>query len=61
MTTGEGLRHCPKREMVMLTLRWMGVRKAEVALVDGMYKGTKGRVLVGPGMCEEFSENIGLR
>ena len=26
-----------------------------------MYKGAKGRVLVGPGMSEEFSMNIGLR
>ena len=26
-----------------------------------MYKGTKGRVLVGPGMSEELSVNIGLR
>ena len=26
-----------------------------------MYKGMKGRVLVGPGMSEEFSLNIGLR
>ena len=26
-----------------------------------MYKGTKGRVLFGSGMSEEFSMNIGLR
>ena len=26
-----------------------------------MYKGTKGRVLVGHGMSEEFDVNIGLR
>ena len=45
----------------MATLRWMGVLEAEVGLVEGMYKGTKGRVLVGPGMSEEFSVNIGLR
>ena len=49
------------REMVMATLRWMGVLEAEVRLVEGMYKGMKGRVLVGPGMSEEFSMNIGLR
>ena len=36
------------REMVMATLRWMGVPEAEVRLVEGMYKGSKGRVLVGP-------------
>ena len=33
---------------------------AEVRLVQGMYKGTKGRVLVGSRMSE-FSVNIGLR
>ena len=49
------------REMVMVTLRLMGVLEAEVRLVEGLYKGTKGRVLVGPGMCEEFSLKIGLR
>ena len=48
-------------EMVMVTLRWMGVLKAEVRLVGRMYKATKRRVLVGPGMPEEFSVNIGLR
>ena len=49
------------REMVMATLRWMGVPEAEVRLVEGMYKETKGRVLVGPGMSEEFMVNIILR
>ena len=48
------------REMVM-TLRWLGVPEAEVKLAEGMYKGTKGRVLLCPGMSEEFSVNIGLR
>ena len=33
--------------------------EAEVRFVAGMYKGMKGRVLVGPGMSE-FSVNIGL-
>ena len=42
------------------TLRWTGEPEAEVRLVEGMYKGMKGRVLVGPGMSEEFSVNIGL-
>ena len=50
-----------KMVMVIATLRWMGVPEAEVRLVEGMHKGTKGRVLVGPGMSEEFSLNIGLR
>ena len=54
---GEGRRHCPEREVVMVTLRWIGVREAKVRLVEGMYKGTKGRVLVGPGMSEEFGMN----
>ena len=45
------------REMVMATPRWMGVLEAEVRLVEGMYKGTKGGVLVGPRMSEEFSVN----
>ena len=35
--------------------------EAEVRLVEGMYKGMKGGVLVGPGMSESFSVNIGLR
>ena len=49
------------RMMVMVTLRWMGVLEIEVRLVEGMYKGTKGRFVVGSGMSEEFSMNIGLR
>ena len=49
------------REMVMATLRWIGVSEAEVRLEEGMYKGTKGRDLVGLGMSEEFSVNIDLR
>ena len=48
------------RERMMVTLQWMGVPEAEVRLVGGMHKGTKGRVLVGPRMSEEFSVNIGL-
>ena len=45
----------------MATLRRMRVPEAEVRLVEGMSKGTKGRVFVSPGMSEEFSVNIGLR
>ena len=29
--------------------------EAEVKLVEGVHEGMKGRVLVGPGMSEEFS------
>ena len=35
--------------------------EAEVRLMEGIHKGMKGRVLVGPGMSEEFSMNIRLR
>ena len=42
------------KEMAMATLIWMGVLEAEVRLVEGMCKGTKGIVLVGPGMSEEL-------
>ena len=45
------------REMVMAPLRWKGVPEAEVRLVEGMHKGTKERVLVGPGMSAEFCEH----
>ena len=50
-----------QREMVMATLRWMGVPEEEVRLVEGMCKGMERRVLIGPWMSEEFSVNIGLR
>ena len=43
------------REMMMATIRWMGLGEAEVVLMEGMYK------LVDPGMLDEFSVNIGLR
>ena len=39
----------------------MGVPEAEVRLVEGMYKGMKGRVLVGPRISEELSVNVSLR
>jgi len=48
------------REIMMVTLRWKGVTEAEVRLVEEMYKGTKGRVLVGPKMPEVFSVNVAL-
>ena len=49
------------REMVMATLRWMGVPEAEVRMVEGMYEKTTARVVVGEGASEEFEVKIGLR
>ena len=34
------------REMVMATVRWMGVPEAEARMVEAMYERTKGRVAV---------------
>ena len=49
------------REMVMATLRWMGVPEAEVRMVEGTYEHTTARVVVGEGASEEFEVNNGLR
>ena len=49
------------RQMVMATLRWMGVPEAEVKMVEGMYEKSTVRVVVGEGASEEFEVNIGLR
>ena len=49
------------RETVMATVRWMGVPEAEARMVEAMYERTKGRVVVGSGLPEEFPVNIGLR
>ena len=49
------------REMVVATLRWMGVPEAEVRLVEGTYEKTTAIVVVGGGASEEFEANIGLR
>ena len=48
-------------EMVMSTVSWMGVPEAEARMVEAMYERTKGRVVVGFGLSEEFPVNIGLR
>ena len=40
------------REMVMATLRWMGVPEAEVRMVEGTYEKTTARVVVGEGASE---------
>ena len=49
------------REMVMATLRWMGVQEAEVRMVEVMYDKTTSRVVVGEGASEAFEVKIGLR
>ena len=48
------------REMVMATLRWMGVPEAEVRMVEGTYEKTTARMVVGEGASEEFEVKIGL-
>ena len=49
------------REMVMATLRWMGVPEAEVRMVEGTYEKTTARVVVGEGASDEFEVMNGLR
>ena len=49
------------REMVMATLRWMGIPEAEVRMVEGKYEKTTARVVVAEGASEEFEVKIGLR
>ena len=46
------------REMVMATLRLMGVPEAEVMMVEGTYEKTAARVMVGEGAPEEFEVKI---
>ena len=48
------------REMVMATLRWLGVPAAKVRMVEATYEQTNGRVIIGTGMSEPFSVNVGL-
>ena len=49
------------REMVMATLRWMGIPEAEVRMVEGTYEKTTARVVEAEGASEEFEVKIGLR
>ena len=49
------------REMVMATLRWMGIPEVEVRMVEGTYEKTTARVVVAEGASEEFEVKIGLR
>ena len=49
------------RKMAMTSLRWKGAPESEVRMVEAIYGNTKGRVVIGSGMSNEFQENIGLR
>ena len=49
------------REIVMATLRWLGVPEAEVRMVEATYEQTNGRVIIGAGMSDQFTVIIGLR
>ena len=49
------------RKMVITTLRWMGVPEAEVRMLEATHEQTNGRVIIGVGMSDQFSVNIGLR
>ena len=49
------------RKMAVATLGWMGAPESEVRMVEAMYENTKGRVVVGSGMSNEFQVTIGLR
>ena len=49
------------REMVMATLRWMGLPEAEVRMVEGTYENSTAKVVMGVGASEEFEVKIGLR
>ena len=49
------------RDMALATLRLMGVPETEVRMVEGTYEETKGRVVCGPGISEEFRVVVGLR
>ena len=41
-------------------MRWMGVPEAEARIVETMCERTKGRVLVGRGLTDNFKSIIGL-
>ena len=39
----------------------MGAPESEVRMVEAMHENTKGRVVVGSGMSNEFQVKIGVR
>ena len=47
--------------MPIATLRRMGVPEAEVRMAEDTCEETKGRVVCGPGISEEFRVDVGLR
>ena len=49
------------REMVLATLRWMGVPEAEVRMIEGTYEKTTARVVEGEGASDEFEVKNGRR
>ena len=49
------------REMVMVTLRWMGASEAEVRMVESTYEMTTAKSVGGEVALEEFDVKIGLR
>ena len=51
----------PEAEVRMVMLRWTGVPEAEVRMVEGTYEETKGRVVCGRGILEEFRVDVCLR
>ena len=46
------------REMVMATLRWMGVPEAEEKMVESMYEMTTSRVVVGEGASRSLMSRL---
>ena len=48
-------------EIVTAIVKCVGVPEAEAEKVEAMYERTKGRVVVGSGLSEEFPINIGSR
>ena len=45
--------HTVVSEMVMATVRWMGLSDAEARMVEAMYERTKGGVVDGSRLSEE--------
>ena len=48
------------REEVMASVRWVGVPEAQARIVETRHERTKGGVLVGRGLADNFQVDIGL-